>query len=233
MFEDPLFWLFVLPGLLLGLYAQSRIKMNVAKYSQVETRTGMTGAEVARRILDAEGLSAVKIESAPGMLSDHYDPRSKILRLSQQVYFTPSVAAAGIAAHEAGHAIQDAQDYFPMEARSFIVPIVQLASQIAPWLFVAGLMLQLETLTWTGVILFGSSFFFALLTLPVEFNASARAKELLVSHNIIGSDQIDGVDKVLDAAAWTYVAAAVSAVGVWLFYVFVLLFRGRGVEAPR
>ena len=233
MFEDPLFWLFVLPGLLLGLYAQSRIKMNVAKYSQVETRTGMTGAEVARRILDAEGLSAVKIESAPGVLSDHYDPRSKILRLSQQVYFTPSVAAAGIAAHEAGHAIQDAQDYFPMEARSFIVPIVQLASQIAPWLFVAGLMLQLETLTWTGVILFGSSFFFALLTLPVEFNASARAKELLVSHNIIGGDQIDGVDKVLDAAAWTYVAAAVSAVGVWLFYVFVLLFRGRGVEAPR
>jgi len=121
-----------------------------------------------------------------------------------------------------------------MEARSFIVPIVQLASQIAPWLFVAGLMLELETLTWTGVILFGSSFFFALLTLPVEFNASARAKELLVSHGIIqGSDQIEGVDKVLDAAAWTYVAAAVSAVGVWLFYVFVLLFRGRSADAPR
>jgi len=234
MFEDPLFWLFVLPGLLLGLYAQSRIKMNVAKYSQVETQSGMTGADVARRLLDAKGLSDVKIESAPGVLSDHYDPRSKILRLSQQVYFTPSVAAAGIAAHEAGHAIQDAQDYFPMEARSFIVPIVQLASQIAPWLFVAGLMLELETLTWTGVILFGSSFFFALLTLPVEFNASARAKELLVSHGIIqGSDQIEGIDKVLDAAAWTYVAAAVSAVGVWLFYVFVLLFRGRSADAPR
>jgi len=234
MFEDPLFWLFVLPGLLLGLYAQSRIKMNVAKYSQVETQSGMTGADVARRLLDAKGLSDVKIESAPGVLSDYYDPRSKILRLSQQVYFTPSVAAAGIAAHEAGHAIQDAQDYFPMEARSFIVPIVQLASQIAPWLFVAGLMLELETLTWTGVILFGSSFFFALLTLPVEFNASARAKELLVSHGIIqGSDQIEGVDKVLDAAAWTYVAAAVSAVGVWLLYVFVLLFRGRSADAPR
>ena len=234
MFEDPLFWLFVLPGLLLGLYAQSRIKMNVAKYSQVETQSGMTGADVARRLLDAKGLSDVKIESAPGVLSDYYDPRSKILRLSQQVYFTPSVAAAGIAAHEAGHAIQDAQDYFPMEARSFIVPIVQLTSQIAPWLFVAGLMLELETLTWTGVILFGSSFFFALLTLPVEFNASARAKELLVSHGIIqGSDQIEGVDKVLDAAAWTYVAAAVSAVGVWLFYVFVLLFRGRSADAPR
>jgi Zn-dependent membrane protease YugP len=234
MFEDPLFWLLVLPGLVLGLYAQSRIKMNVAKYSQVETHSGMTGAEVARRLLDAQGLSGVKIESTPGVMSDHYDPRSKVLRLSQQVYFTPSVAAAGIAAHEAGHAIQDAQDYFPMEARSFIVPIVQLASQIAPWLFVAGLMLQMNALTWTGVILFGSSFFFALLTLPVEFNASARAKKLLESHGIIqGRDQIDGVDKVLDAAAWTYVAAAVSAVGVWLFYVFVFLFRGRGAEAPR
>jgi Zn-dependent membrane protease YugP len=234
MFEDPLFWLLVLPGLVLGLYAQSRIKMNVAKYSQVETHSGMTGAEVARRLLDAQGLSGVKIESTPGVMSDHYDPRSKVLRLSQQVYFTPSVAAAGIAAHEAGHAIQDAQDYFPMEARSFIVPIVQLAAQIAPWLFVAGLMLQMNALTWTGVILFGSSFFFALLTLPVEFNASARAKKLLESHGIIqGRDQIDGVDKVLDAAAWTYVAAAVSAVGVWLFYVFVFLFRGRGAEAPR
>ncbi len=234
MFEDPLFWLFVLPGLVLGLYAQSRIKMNVAKYSQVETHSGMTGAEVARRLLDAQGLSGVKIESTPGVMSDHYDPRTKILRLSQQVYFTPSVAAAGIAAHEAGHAIQDAQDYFPMEARSFIVPVVQLASQIAPWLFVAGLMLQLNALTWTGVILFGSSFFFALLTLPVEFNASARAKKLLESHGIIqGRDQIDGVDKVLDAAAWTYVAAAVSAIGVWLFYVFAFMFRGRSAGAPR
>lgn len=233
MFEDPLFWLFVLPGLLMGLYAQSRIKMNVAKYSQIGTQSGITGAQVARRLLDSQGLHNVKIESAPGVLSDHYDPRTKILRLSQQVYFTPSVAAAGIAAHETGHALQDAEDYIPMEARTYIVPIVQLASQIAPWLFVAGLMLQLETLTWVGVILFGSSFFFALLTLPVEFNASARAKELLVTYGIIGQDEIIGVDKVLDAAAWTYIAAAVSAVGVWLFYVFVLLFRGRATEPQR
>jgi Zn-dependent membrane protease YugP len=168
------------------------------------------------------------------MLSDHYNPRTKILRLSQEVYFTPSVAAAGIAAHEAGHALQDAEDYLPMEVRTYIVPIVQLASQVAPWLFVAGLMLQLQTLTWIGVILFGSSFFFALLTLPVELNASARAKRLLVSHGIIqGKEQIVGVEKVLGAAAWTYVAAAVSAVGVWLFYVFALLFRGRTAAAHR
>ena len=169
MFEDPLFWLFVGPGLALGLYAQARIKANVAKYSQVPTPRNVTGAEVARRLLDAQGLQDVKIESTEGVLSDHYDPRAKVLRLSQKVYYTPSVAAAGIAAHETGHALQDAQDYFPMEARTYIVPVVQLASQIAPWAFVAGLMLQWTTLTWIGVILFGSSFFFALLTLPVEF----------------------------------------------------------------
>jgi len=233
MFEDPLFWLFVGPGMLLGLYAQARIKANVAKYSQVATPGGVTGAEVARRLLDAKGLQDVRIESTEGELSDHYDPRAKVLRLSQKVYYTPSVAAAGVAAHEAGHALQDAQDYFPMEARTYIVPVVQLASKIAPWAFVAGLMLQMPTITWIGVILFGSSFFFALLTLPVEFNASARAKELLVSQGIIGRDQIDGVDKVLDAAAWTYVAAAVSAVGVWLFYIFMLLGRGRSASAAR
>ncbi|MHA1518520.1 MAG: zinc metallopeptidase [Alphaproteobacteria bacterium] len=234
MFEDPLFWLFVGPGLLLGLYAQARIKANVTKYSQVPTPAGVTGAEVARRLLDAKGLNDVRIETTEGVLSDHYDPRAKVLRLSQEVYHTPSVAAAGIAAHETGHALQDAQDYFPMELRTYIVPVVQLASQVAPWAFVGGLMLQWDALTWTGVVLFGSSFFFALLTLPVEFNASARAKELLVGHGIIGPDQREGVDKVLDAAAWTYVAAAVSAVGVWLFYVFMLLSRGRSApSAPR
>jgi Zn-dependent membrane protease YugP len=234
MFEDPLFWVFVLPGILLGLYAQSRIKMNVAKYSQVNTESGITGAQVARRLLDARGLRYVRVEATQGVLSDHYDPRKKILRLSQDVYYTPSVAAAGIAAHETGHALQDAEDYLPMEARTYIVPFVQLASQIAPWLFVAGLMLQFATLTWVGVILFGSSFFFALLTLPVEFDASARAKKLLVSHGIIhGPDQVASVDKVLDAAAWTYVAAAVSAIGVWLFYIFMLVFRGGTAAARR
>jgi Zn-dependent membrane protease YugP len=228
MFEDPLFWIFVLPGLLLGLYAQARIKLNVAKYSQIPTRDGVTGAQVARRLLDAKGLQDVTIESTPGILSDHYDPRAKTLRLSQQVYFTPSVAAAGIAAHEAGHALQDAEDYFPMEVRTYLVPIAQIAAQVAPWLFISGLILQLESLTWVGVILFGSSFLLAFLTLPVEFNASARAKELLVSQDIIrGDEQLVGVEKVLGAAAWTYVAAAVSAIGVWLFYVFALFFRGH------
>jgi len=226
MLEEPLFWISVLPGLLLGLYAQGRIRINVAKYSQLQTRDGITGAQVARGLLDSQGLRKVSVESTPGLLSDHYDPQSKTLRLSQEVYFAPSVAAAGIAAHEAGHALQDAVNYFPLTARTYIVPLVQLASQTAPWLFIVGIMLDFPTLAWVGVILFGSSALFALITLPVEFNASARAQELLTCYGIIrGDEQIAGVQKVLRAAAWTYVAAAVSAIGIWLFYVFLLFSR--------
>jgi uncharacterized protein len=233
MLGDPLFWIFVLPGLLLGMYAQGRIKANIAKYSQVGTLGGITGAQVARELLDSQGLQGVAIESTPGMLSDHYDPHSKLLRLSQQVYFAPTVAAAGIAAHEAGHAVQDAEDYFPLEARTYIVPIVQLASQIAPWV-VVGIMLQHSTVAWIGIALFGASSLFTLITLPVEFNASARALQLLVSRHIIQGDaQIAGVREVLSAAAWTYVAAAVSALGSWLFYVFVLLSQVRTVTGRR
>ena len=228
MFGDPLFWILVLPGLLLGVYAQSRIKMNFAKYSKIRTLDGITGAQVARRLLDSQGLQHVEIVSTPGVLSDHYDPRSKTLSLSEQVYFVPSVAAAGIAAHETGHALQDAVDYFPLEARTYIVPLVQLASRIAPWLFIAGATLGLASLTWGGVILFGASSLFALMTLPVEFNASQRAKTLLVRQGIIrGDEQIAGVQNVLGAAAWTYVAAAVSALGTWLFYIFVVFSQTR------
>ena len=166
------------------------------------------------------------VDSTPGILKDHYDPRSKTLRLSQDVYFTPSVAAAGIAAHETGHALQDAEHYYPLEARTYIAPAVQLASNIAPWLYVAGMILQL--LAWVGIILFGSSSLFAFLTLRVEFNASTRAQELLLSQGIIkGDEQIVGVQKVLAAAAWTYVAAAVSAIGFWLFFIFSLLSKAR------
>ena len=225
MFEDPIFWLLAAPGLLLGLYAQSRIKANYVKYSQVATRGGATGAQVARQLLDAQGLQSVKINSTPGLLSDHYDPRSKTLSLSKEVYYTPSLAAAGIAAHEAGHALQDAADYFPMEMRSYIVPIVQLSGKIAPWLFFGGIILGIDQITWAGIILFGTQTLLTLITLPVEFDASSRAQELLVSQGIVyGEEEVAGIKKVLGAAAWTYVAGAVSAIGS-LFYVVYMLFR--------
>lgn len=224
MLEDPVFWLFVAPGLLLGFYAQSRIKANYIRYSQVPTENGMTGAQVARRLLDSQGLRRVRIEQTPGLLSDHYDPRKKTLRLSPEVYNTPSLSAAGIAAHETGHALQDATGYFPMQIRSFIVPLVQLSSKFAPWLFFGGILLGMPIVIWTGVVMFGSSTALTLLTLPVELDASDRARELLVSEHIVrGEDQQVGIDRVLKSAAWTYVAGAVSAVGT-LAYIGLISF---------
>lgn len=225
MLEDPIFWLFVTPGLLLGAYAQSLIRSNYSKYAQIGTHSRMTGAQVARRILDSEGLQSVAIEDTPGLLSDHYDPRTKSLRLSQEVFYTPSIAAAGIAAHEAGHALQDASDYFPMELRSYIVPVVQMSSKIAPWLFFGGIILDFSLVAWTGVFLFGTSTLFTIVTLPVELDASNRAKALLVREKIVqGEEEKRGISKVLTSAAWTYVAGAVSAIGS-LFYVVFLVFR--------
>jgi Zn-dependent membrane protease YugP len=223
MFFNPLFWLFALPGLLLGLYAQSRIKSNFAKYSEVRTPGNLTGAQVARALLDSQGLQGLPIEPTTGALTDHYDPNGKVLRLSQAVYHTPSVAAAGVAAHEAGHALQDATNYFPLKMRSAIVPVVQFGSTLAPWLFLAGFFLGILELAWAGVILFGASTLFTLVTLPVEIDASNRAKQLLRSEGILRSEEeAEGVKKVLSAAAWTYVAAAVSSVGNLLYYIFLL-----------
>ena len=228
MFEDPIFWLCVAPGLLLGSYAQSLIKSNYVRYSKIATESGLTGAQVARHLLDSQGLHAVTIEQTPGLLSDHYDPRKNILRLSPEVYNTPSLAAAGIAAHETGHALQDAAGYFPMQIRAFIVPLVQLSSKFAPWLFFGGILLDMPPAAWIGVIMFAASTVFTLVTLPVEIDASNRAKALLASQDIVRSeDQKSGIAKVLNSAAWTYVAGAVSAVGT-LFYVgLVVLTRIR------
>jgi Zn-dependent membrane protease YugP len=206
---------------------QSRIRYNVTKYSRVPASSGATGAQVARYLLDASGLQDVKVETTPGMLSDHYDPRSKTLRLSEGVHFAPTVAAIGVAAHEAGHAIQGAENYLPLEMRTYLVPFVQLSAQIAPWIFIAGLLLDLSNLTWAGAILFGTSTLFALLTLPVEINASKRALKQLVEHGIIKSEEeLDGVRHVLRSAAWSYVGGAVSALGTWLFYLILLFGSG-------
>jgi len=222
MFFDPLYLVFALPGLLLGLYAQSRVKSNFNKYAKVRTARNVTGAEVARQLLDAEGLYDIAIEETQGFLSDHYDPRSKVLRLSPDVYRTPSIAAAGVAAHEMGHALQDAGGYFPLHIRSALVPAAQFGSSLAPWLFIGGFMLNFTSLAWVGVIMFAAAVLFTIITLPVEFDASNRAKRLLVSNSVLIGNEIDGVNKVLNSAAWTYVAAAVSAIGTLLYYVLLL-----------
>ncbi len=225
MFLDPMYFVFAMPPLLLGLWAQFKVKSAFKKYSQVRTQSGMSGAEAARRILQRGGLGNVTIETSQGMLSDHYDPSHKVLRLSDEVYRLPSIASVGIAAHEAGHALQDKMGYAPLQLRSFMVPAVTVGSNIGPILFMAGMFLAGTigtTLAWAGIILFGGTALFALVTLPVEFDASRRAKELLVSQGIVSSAEMKGVNAVLDAAALTYVAAAAQAIMQLVYFLSVM-----------
>ena len=220
-----LYLLFSLPALLLGLWAQARVRSAFNKYSQVRTATGMTGAEVARRMLETEGLYDVSIEPTRGLMGDHYDPRSKTLRLSNNVYQSNSVAAAGIAAHEAGHALQDAKNYKPLQLRTSMVPTVRFGSWVGPILFFIGLLMQASIgaeLAWIGVGLFGLTAVFALVTLPVELDASRRAKRLLLAEGIVFQQEIKGVNSVLNAAALTYVAGAVQAISTMFYYIFLL-----------
>jgi Zn-dependent membrane protease YugP len=225
-FFDPLYLLFALPGLLLGMYAQMRVRSSFEKYSRVRSATGMTGAQAARRVLDANGLQMVDVERVDGFLSDHYDPRHKVLRLSSQVYDTPSLAAVGVAAHEAGHAIQDQQKYAMLQLRSALVPGVQIGGWVGPLIFFAGLWFS-TTLAWIGLAVFGLTAVFALVTLPVEFDASRRAKQLLTNTGILAPQELQGVNRVLDAAALTYVAAAIQAVMTLAYYAFILVGRRR------
>lgn len=227
---DPLYILFSLPALILGLWAQWKVQSAISRYSREGIRSGMTGAEVARRVLDFNGLRHVQVAPVQGFLSDHYDPRTKILRLSPEVYGGRSMAAAGVAAHEAGHAMQDAQGYFALKLRTTMVPSVQIGSWLGPIIFIAGYFMApvMGTgLAWTGIALFAATALFALVTLPVEYNASARAKQALLSQGIVWNQEVVGVNRVLDAAALTYVAGAVQALSTLLYYVFLLTgFRG-------
>ena len=217
-----LYLLFSLPALLLGFWAQIKVKGAINKYSKIRTASGYTGAQVARKMLDSHGMIDVKIEETNGFLTDNYDPRSKTLRLSTNNYRGNSVAAAGVSAHEAGHAIQDAQDYAPLRLRAVMVPSVQIGSWLGPIIFIGGLLINWTNLAWLGVAIFGVTAVFSLVTLPVEFNASNRAKAWLSTSGVIYQQENEGIKKVLDAAALTYVAAAIQAVSTLLYYVFLL-----------
>lgn len=221
-FYNPMFLLFALPALLLGLYAQWKVKSSYAKYLQVRNMRGLTGVQTAAYLLGSAGLGGVSVEGIQGELTDHYDPRSKTLRLSPGVANNPSVAALGIVAHEVGHAVQDAQAFGPMRLRAAIVPAVNLGSWLGPLLFMAGFMLQSPSLATIGIIGFAAAAVFALVTLPVELDASRRALQMLSSTGLVGTQDMAGARSVLNAAALTYVAALVQAISTLLYYAFLL-----------
>jgi len=220
MFFDPLWLVFSLPALLLMLWAQARTHGAYAKYAEVLNVQGLPGWRVARAILDAHGLYDVAIEEVPGELTDHYDPTTRTLRLSSGVARVPSVAAMGVAAHETGHALQHATGYLPLRARSGLVPVVQLGSTIGWAALAAGFLLHAASLVWLGVALFSSGALFALVTLPVEYDASRRALAALQALGLVGPSEYEGAREVLSAAAWTYVAGFLQTLSQLLYFVF-------------
>ncbi len=222
-FFDPRYFLFALPALALVMFAQARVRSAYGQYSQVRNAYGLTGGEAARRLLDRTGLSYIPVRVVPGELSDNYDPQQKVLNLSQDVANAPSVAALGIAAHEIGHALQDAQAYAPLRFRASIVPAANLGSQLGFMIFFVGLILpKLHFLAWGGIALFSLVVVFTLITLPVELNASRRARQLLASSGLITPAEMGGVSAVLNAAALTYVAALAQALATLLYFLDVM-----------
>jgi len=232
MYMDPLYWLFIGAGMLLSLWAQFRVKSAYARYSQVASRSGLTGADIAQRILQANGINGVRIEGIRGSLTDHYDPKARTLRLSEGVYGTRSIAAAGIAAHEVGHAIQHAQNYGPLKFRSAWVPVANLGGGLSMMVIMAALAMggaataTGQSLATAGILMFATTTVFTLITLPVEFDASRRALATLESGGVMPKDEIAGARKVLSAAALTYVAAFVTSLLTLFYYLVRLGFIG-------
>ena len=215
MFYGPFFdptMLILIPGILLAMYAQYKVSSAFEHFSRVASSRGLTGAQVAREILRRQGLDHVEVKMTEGHLSDHYDPRTKVVRLSPQVYRGTSLAALGVAAHETGHAIQHDVGYLPLNIRHSLLPVASFGSNLALPLFILGLILASPTLVKFGVYLFSAVVLFQLVTLPVEFNASSRALAVLEGHGFISRGEVPGTKAVLDAAALTYVAAALVAV---------------------
>ncbi len=234
MFFDPIYWLIIVVGLLLSLWASMKTKGTFAKFSKFTTQRGLTGADVARSILRDNGISDVNVQSVQGTLTDHYDPRSKTLRLSEAVYSSASMAACGVAAHEVGHAVQHAQNYAPLKFRSAWVPVANLGGGISMFvLIMAAVMGGAATVTGgklavAGIVLFATTTVFTLVTLPVEFDASRRALVTLQRGGYMTPDELAGARKVLSAAALTYVAAFLTSLLTLLYWAYRLgLFGGR------
>ena len=218
MFFDPVYFLFVGPALLLAVYAQFKVKSTFNKYSQVGSTSGMTGAQAARTLLSFAGIDDVDVCEIGGFLSDHYDPSQKVLRLSSDVYNSRSLSAIGVACHEAGHAIQHARHYLPLHLRSAMVPVTQFSSSLSMWIIFAGFFLR--PLLIVGIILFSVGVLFSIVTLPVEWDASARAKSLMVEAGIVSRTEAEDSGRVLNAAFMTYLASTISAVMTLLYYLF-------------
>jgi len=214
---DPLYWMMLAPALLLGLWAQMRVKSAFARAA--EEPAPLSGAAAARHVLDSAGLQNVAIEPVGGFMTDHYDPRAKVLRLSPEVYQGRTMAAVGVAAHEAGHALQDATGYVPLHIRNGIVPLANFGSGISMFLIVLGFVLSLGALVKLGIVAFSIGVLFQLINLPVEFNASSRAKAQLDALGVVPRQEQQHVRDVLSAAAWTYVAGTLQAVMTLLYFV--------------
>lgn len=210
------------PTIILMLWAQHRVKSTFQKYSQVPNQQRLSGAEVARVILDSHGLHDVPVEPVSGELTDHYDPRARAIRLSQPVYNSRSVAALGIAAHEAGHALQHQEAYVPLQVRGAMVPVASIGSNLGWIMVLAGIVIGLTQLAWLGIIFFAMGTVFALLTLPVEFNASSRAVAELGNLGVVDQTEIAQNKKVLNAAAWTYIAGFAAAAVQLLYYIMLV-----------
>lgn len=215
---DPLYWMMMLPCLIFAGIASFMVKSTFAKYSKIRAYSGWTGAEAAHRMLQQSGVFDVQIEETRGFLTDHYDPRDKVLRLSPNVYSGNSLASVGVACHEAGHAIQHATGYAALGLRSALVPITNFSSNIAIWVLFAGFIFSARPLLIVGCVLFAVTVLFSLVTLPVEWDASSRAKQHILATGVISPDQSSGANSVLNAAFMTYIAAAVSSIVTLLYY---------------
>lgn len=227
MFFDPLYLIISAPAIILMLYAQFKVMSTYSKYSKVRSMTGYTGAQVAKSLLGASGIKKVDVEPTPGQLSDHYDPRKKVLRLSSGVYGSDSVAAIGISAHEVGHAVQDHTGFFVMKIRHILVPVANLGTWMGYIFFILGIIIGVSGLVWLGVVFFSAAVAFALVTLPVELDASHRAKVMLSNMGLVSVADSKAVNAVLSAAALTYLASLLQAVSSLLYFVMIALGMSR------